>query len=125
MSRRRVLIAVFALLMASCSALKDAREPWEADLRYEDVSGAAVAEPATLRADGPFGRVQVSNFTQVKRGFAIEELAIYEQILPDRTLRVVVDEARDGKTYAFYDHLHPKDGPRGKLVVRFVKPEEQ
>lgn len=124
MRRLAVLLAVLSLAFVSCSALRDPREPWEASVQFQERDGKAVAVPDRVRVEGPYGFLEVTNFTHVRRGFAIDELAVYEEIKGDSGTRITVREARDGRSYRFYDHLNP-DGPRGQLVVRYVAEEDR
>lgn len=91
-------------LLSACDALRDS-EPFTAAVTYEQQpDGSIVVEPPEILADNSFGQIQVDNQTDCRRGFAIDDLAVYEEI-PARQVRTVsVDEARDGRTYQFYDH---------------------
>lgn len=115
-----VLLAAACLVTSSCAFLRDPQEPWQASVHYQLRGPGAVSVPDRIQVDGSFGYIELTNETFVRRGFAIDELAVYEQVRPDSGTRVTVDEAEDGKTYRFYDHLHPEDGPRGTIVVRYV-----
>ena len=116
------------LLSSSCSALKD-EEPWDQTLKYDDHSGQGplTIEPMkdgvpTLLGDAAFGQVQIVNNTVVERGFAIDELAVFEKIPAEQTRLVIVTEAKNHHTYTWYDQLHPNE-IRGKLVVEYRSKE--
>lgn len=115
-----------ALLAPACGALKDPIEPWDKSLNYEGTIRTLEAQPSVVEVDGPFGFLTITNNTPVERGFAIDELAVYEKIIPDGQFRVHVEEAKDGQRYPFYDHVTGDDDkPMGYLVVKFKKEEER
>lgn len=125
MRRRAVALAsVLALAASACSWFEDPIEPWQRDIIYEERAGAVVAVPETLTVDAPFGFILLTNDTTRLRGFAIDELAVYERIRPEGQVRIRVEEARDRRTYVFYDHVHPGT-IRGTIVTRFVAEEER
>lgn len=124
MRRAFALAAVAAVLSSSCGWLKDPFEPWQVDIIYERQAAGVVANPTEVTVDAPFGFVILTNETDELRGFAMDGPAVYESIKPDATVRIRVEELRDGRTYAFYDHLHPGT-IRGVLRTRFVAEEER
>ncbi|MFA5891276.1 MAG: cupredoxin domain-containing protein [Actinomycetota bacterium] len=127
MTRRIIFPALFValgLVVSACGFLKDA-PPFTATISYNSgVGGAVVVSPATFEADAAFGEVQVVNNTDVKRGFAIDDLAVYETIASGHSKLVVIQEAKDGKTYEFYDQLHP-GAIKGLMVVKYVAEGER
>jgi hypothetical protein len=113
-------IALLALTIAGtgCDALRDS-EPFTITVTYvQGPDGTITLEPAEIIADNSWGQVQVDNQTDARRGFAIDDLAVYEEI-PARDVRTIqVDEAKDGRTYAFYDHKNPGE-VEGEIKVRY------
>lgn len=109
------LLAALTIAGTACDALRDS-EPFTMTVVYLQQADGTVKVTVSGNADNSFGQVQVDNQTDLKRGFAIDDLAVYEEI-PAREVRTVeVDEARDGRTYAFYDHKNPGT-VRGEMVV--------
>jgi hypothetical protein len=123
---RRILLAVVALAFAvpGCAFFRDPIQPWQKDIVYEKRGDAVIPVPNAVTVDAPFGYVLLTNDTTELRGFAIDDLAVYERIKPEATVRIRVDEARNRRTYLFYDHLHPGT-IRGRIVTRFVAEEER
>lgn len=118
------LLIVLGLLASGCSFLRDA-QPFTATVSYNPGTGAAVAvSPESFEADSGFGEVQVVNNTDVERGFAIDDLAVYETIPAGHSKLVILQEAKDGRTYKFYDHLHPGE-VLGRMVVKYVAEDER
>lgn len=129
MVRSRLLTAgclalALVCLSSACSALKD-QEPWTQTLKYDDHSGEGplTITPTkdgvpTLEGDASFGEVQVVNNTIKERGFAIDELAVYEKIPAGQTRVVAVNDAKNHRTYRWYDLVNPNE-IKGRLVVEF------
>jgi len=118
---------LFSLVAAtSCGYLRD-KEPWDQTVRYFVEGSFLQVQPLVIQGDANFGIVNVVNDTPIKRGFAIRELSIFEEIPAGLTIPVNVDEARDGVTYTWTDHVNPKeDGTdpfEGKLIVEYVEEE--
>ena len=123
-SKLAVMAGALALLAltSSCSYLRDA-EPWDQTVQYRvDSIGNFIVEPLVIQGDLNYGLVHVVNDTGEKRGFAIRELAVFEEIPAGLTVTVQVDEAKDGETYVWEDHLNPGLF-EGKLVIEYVDPE--
>ena len=125
---RRILVptlfVLLGLLASSCGFLRDA-QPFTATVAYNPGDGGTVVvSPPSFDADAAFGEVQVVNNTDIERGFAIDDLAVYETIPAGHSKLVILQEAKDGRTYEFYDHLHP-DAVRGTMVVKFVAEDER
>jgi len=120
MTRRMLvaLIAAIAIAAPACTALKDP-EPWTQTVEYADAADGSVrVTPLNFQADSSFGLVQVVNDSSVKRGFAIDALAVFETIPPGLSKTVSVPEAKNHHTYVFYDQLHPH-AFRGTIRVVF------
>lgn len=123
-------LLALSTLLAGCDALRDS-EPFVATVTYEQQpDGSILVEPPTIVADNSWGQIQVDNQTDCKRGFAIDDLAVFEQIPARQVLAVRVDEAKDGRTYNFYDHCDEigcgcdaDSGISGKMRVEY-RPEE-
>ena len=116
------LLLVLAGLASSCSYLRD-EEPWTATVEYrQDAAGNLIVTPLVIQADASYGLVQVVNETEVRRGFSVFDLAVFEEIPPGLTINVEVDEARDGQTYTWTDHLNP-GAFDGQLVVVYLEEE--
>lgn len=114
------------LTLGACSLLEEPVGPWQKDIIYNETGkGVLSASPLTVRVDGPWGYIVLTNETAVERGFAMDGPAIYEEIRSEATRRIRVDELEDGDTYAFYDHLHPDDPLKGTVVVRYVAEEQR
>jgi len=118
-------ILAVAALGSSCSALKDA-EPWTQTLTYNDDGGRSpvAITPKVLQGDAADGVIQIVNNTVVERGFAIDELAVYETIPSGQTKNVDVREAKNHRTYTFYDHKHPGE-IKGTIVVLYKSAAER
>lgn len=126
MTRRRLLglVLVTGFVLPGCAQLRDPIQAWQVDISYRGSGKKVVAVPPTVTVDGPFGYVVLTNDTPQPRGFAIDALAVYERINPDVTLRIRVEEARNRRTYVFYDHLHPGT-VRGSIRTRFLGEQER
>jgi len=119
-----------AALLTGCDALRDS-EPFVATVTYQQQEdGSILIEPETIEADNSYGQIQVDNQTDCRRGFAVDDLAVYEEIPARQVKTVGVDEAKDGRTYTFYDHCdvidcgcEEKSGITGKISVEY-RPEE-
>ena len=129
MRARRITAAILALTvglsLTGCASLRD-QEPFSKTIVYDDdpVTGRIIIEPLEFEADWSYGQIQVVNRTQEKHGFAIRELAVFEEIPRGLQRTVNIDEARDGKTYTFECQLH--DGEFfGKMIVRFKSEDER
>lgn len=118
------LVLVMAGVISSCGYLRD-KEPWDQTLQYrrDAATGALVVEPLVLQGDLNYGIVLVVNDTAERRGFAIRDLAVFEEIPAGLSVPVEVDEAQDGKTYTFEDHVAPDAQWEGKLVIEYVDEE--
>lgn len=121
--RSAVLVVVVALLLPGCSALRE-KEPFQATVSYDlDQTGKLVVTPPEIVVPGRFGYVQVVNNTETRRNFDIDELAVFEGILPGRSKLVLVDEAENNKSYRFYDHTNPGT-VSGLVITRYSNDEE-
>lgn len=117
-------LALVALALSACDYLRDT-EPFTVTLLYQPgPNGSVVVEPATFKADNGFGEIQLVNNTDEKHGFAIKELGVFEEILERKTRTFTVEEARDGRTYTFYCHLHDNE-LSGNMVVEYLTEEER
>jgi hypothetical protein len=122
--RRLVGVALALGLLGACAQLRDPIQPWQVDVSYQEAGKRITAVPAAVTVDGPFGYVVLTNDTSQPRGFAIDDLAVYERINPEVTLRIRVEEARDHRTYVFFDQLHPGT-LRGTIRTRFLREQER
>lgn len=122
--RLLALASIVALVAPGCAFLRDPIQPWQKDIIYEQRGSRVVAVPPTVTVDASLGYIVLTNDTTKVRGFAIDALAVYEKIRPNATVRIRVEEARDHRTYPFYDHLHPGT-IRGRILTRFVAEEER
>lgn len=115
-------VAVFA---PSCAALKDA-EPWTQTITYDDNGGKGplTITPTELVGDSAFGQVQVVNNTITERAFSIDDLSVYEKIPAEQSRLVEVGEAKNHRTYTFYDQLHPNE-IRGTLKIEYKSKEQR
>jgi hypothetical protein len=134
--RRLAASLALAAAFASCSALKD-KEPFTATVIYDlGPGGRPYVHPLEFKADTSYGQVTVVNNTAELRGFAIDELAVYE-IIPAGHSRIVnVQEAHQVPqtagctsrppchTYVWYDQKHT-DQFHGKMNVHFVSEQER
>lgn len=112
-----------AAVVSSCGYLRD-KEPWDQTVQYRtDPLGGLIVEPLQIRGDANYGIVNVVNDTGEDRGFAIRDLAVFERIPAGLTVAVEVDEAQDGMTYTFEDHVAPDATWRGQLVIEYVEDE--
>ena len=118
------LLLALALVSTSCEYLKD-KEPWTATVQYRvDDAGFFVVEPLIIEADSNQGLVQVVNDSPVRRGFAIPDLGVFEEIPSGLTINVRVTEAKDGEEYDWLDHLHKEEAEFvGKLIVKYLEDE--
>lgn len=126
MNRRLVALVLsgVALVAPACSALRDS-QPFTVTVSYDrSPGGGAIVTPLKFDADNAFGEVQVVNNTDEKRGFAIDDLAVFETIPAGQSKLVSIQEAKNNRTYTFYDQLHPKDF-EGQMVVKYVAEEER
>lgn len=121
------LAAALGLVAPACGILKDPREAWQKDISYEEVGGRVVAVPSVIEVDGPFGLIIVTNNTDKLRGFAIDalNLAFFEDVRPDASRQITIEELRDNRTYHFYDHKQRDRSLQGLIVVRYVAEEER
>ncbi len=116
--RFTALVVTLGLVASGCSTLKE-KDPFRVSVSYDlDQSNTVVVTPPEITVDGRFGYVAVANNTEKMMNFDIDDLAVYESILPGRTKEVLVDEAVDGRSYEFYDHKNPGI-IEGLLIVRF------
>jgi hypothetical protein len=111
-------------LLASCDYLKDP-EPWVATVFYQEgADGRLAFNPETIEANFRNGIVNVVNETQVERGFAVREAAVFELIPAGQSKNVEVTELKDDTVYVFEDHQCEELGcPKGQIVVNFVSEE--
>jgi hypothetical protein len=117
------LVLVLAGFISSCGYLRD-KEPWDQTLQYRrDSSGVLIIEPLVLHGDTNYGVVHVVNDTAERRGFAIRDLAVFEEIPAGLTVTVEVDEAQDDETYSFEDHVADDAEWQGQLVIDYVAEE--
>lgn len=120
--RSALSVLVIGLMVAStgCAALRDA-EPFTATISYEEAPGGGITlTPDTIQGDAAFGEVQVVNDAGDKHGFAIDKLAVFEEIPSGRSKTISISEAEDDTTYTFYCQLHPGEFT-GKLVIDYVE----
>jgi hypothetical protein len=116
--RSAALLATVALLASGCSTLKE-KDPFRVSVSYDlDQTKATVTTPDEIVVNARFGFVQVVNNTEEKMNFDIDDLAVFESILPGRSKEVQIDEARNNRSYIFYDHTHP-GLIQGLMIVRF------
>jgi hypothetical protein len=123
---RRILAAcaLFALLpaLSSCSYLKD-KEPWTATVIYTETGdGSYTASPLVIEADSNAGLIQVVNETNQRHGFAVRELAVFEEIPAGLTIQVELLEAKDDHTYVYEDQLDP-NAFKGEIRVNYLSEE--
>ncbi|HEX9775167.1 MAG TPA: hypothetical protein VGB83_06275 [Actinomycetota bacterium] len=125
--RARIFATVLALAatLGSCDYLKDA-EPFTATVFIAlGPDGRVQVTPSEIRGDWRVGEITVVNDTNDKHGFAIRELAVFEEIPAGLTRVVRVTDVKDDTTYVIDDHLHDESGPEWqvKLVVDFKSEE--
>lgn len=118
-------VAVVLLLSTSCGlfTVKEPYERWRITLTYKEEDRRVVATPDSFEVHGPRGEILVHNSTEAKRGFKIEGLGVAAEIEDDESARLSVTGAQDGETYTFVDHLNAR-GPRGKIVVNYVRQDQ-
>lgn len=115
MTRRLLFVALAATFaLSSCSALRD-REPFITDALTLsiDADGNVALSPTEVTGTWSYGSIQISNETGENHGFAIDELAVFAEIPRGAAPAVQISEARDGKDYVFYCHIHNPKGIEG------------
>lgn len=128
----RTLLLALAILVAipACSSLRD-RDPFittSVTISEDPTTGEVSIDPTTITGNWSYGKVQINNTTGENHGFAIDELAIYEEIPRDTAPIVTITDALDDTTYVFYCHLHDPKGEegkeyRGELVIDYAEEE--
>jgi hypothetical protein len=134
---RRLVTLMAAILAAtgmfsSCSALKDP-DPFVKDVTItEGVGGSVTIQPLVIEGDTSFGEISVHNETNKKHGFAIFELAVFEEIPAGKSRVVGIAEIKNHTDYKFFCHLHRQkisgqtvDEFSGVLKIEFVAENER
>jgi len=118
------LVLALVPTLASCDYLKDP-EPWVATVFYQEgPDGRLVFSPTTIEADFRNGIITVVNETEIERGFAVREAAVFDKIPAGQSKNIEVTELKDDTTYVFEDHDCEDAGcPNGQIIVDFVSEE--
>ena len=104
---RRLVVLILAVAVAGvvpgCSYLREDDEQFVLDITIEQFGNKVVFSPSRFVVNHHYGRVNLLNNTSQRRGFAIDDIAEYQEVARRRVKTFELYELKKGRTYTFYE----------------------
>lgn len=123
---RRLTAALTTLAVvvgfSGCSYLRQDDEQFVLDITIEQIGNKVIFSPSKFVVNHHYGRVNLLNNTSQRRGFAIDDLAEYQDVGRRRAKTFELYEMKKGRTYVFYESV-TDSGAKG--FIKFDPSAEQ
>ena len=106
MRRLAVIVALVVAVVSAlpgCSYLREDDEQFVLDITIEQFGNKVVFTPSRFVVNHHYGRVNLLNNTGQRRGFAIDDIAEYQEVSRRRIKSFELYELKKGRTYTFYE----------------------
>jgi len=116
MRRLLAIAAVLAVVvgLSGCSYLRQDDEQFVLDITIEQIGNKVIFSPSKFVVNHHYGRVNLLNNTSQRRGFAIDDLAEYQDVARRKVKTFELYEMKKGRTYVFYEST-TEGGAKGSI----------